>query len=68
MYLMCGPRQLFFFPYGTETPKSWTPLIQGTNTEGDEARIYINDLEHKEEMSSTRTARRKNNSKKMRTV
>ena len=23
---MCGPRQLFFFQGGTETPKGWTPL------------------------------------------
>ena len=26
MYLMCGPRQLFFFQCGPETPKGWTPL------------------------------------------
>ena len=26
MYLLCGPRQLFFFQCGPETPKSWTPL------------------------------------------
>ena len=25
MYLMCGPRQLFFFPCGPETPKSLHP-------------------------------------------
>ena len=24
VYLMCGPRQLFFF---LETPKGWTPLL-----------------------------------------
>ena len=23
---MCGPRQLFFFQCGPETPKGWTPL------------------------------------------
>ena len=26
MYLTCGPRQLFFFQCGAETPKGWTPL------------------------------------------
>ena len=26
MYLVCGPRQLFFFQCGPETPKVWTPL------------------------------------------
>ena len=26
MYLMCGPRQLFFFQCGPEMPKGWTPL------------------------------------------
>ena len=26
MYLMCGPRQFFFFQCGPETPKGWTPL------------------------------------------
>ena len=24
---MCGPRQLFFFQCGPETPKGWTPLL-----------------------------------------
>ena len=28
MYLMCGPRQLFFFQCGPETPKGWTPLLR----------------------------------------
>ena len=23
---MCGPRQLFFFQFGPEMPKGWTPL------------------------------------------
>ena len=27
MYLMCGPRQLFFFQCGPEKPKYWTPLV-----------------------------------------
>ena len=27
VYLMCGPRQLFFFQCGPETPKGWTPLM-----------------------------------------
>ena len=27
MYLMGGPRQLFFFQYGPEMPKVWKPLI-----------------------------------------
>ena len=26
MHLMCGPRQLFFFQYGSETPKVWISL------------------------------------------
>ena len=26
VYLMCGPRQLFFFHCGPEKPKDWTPL------------------------------------------
>ena len=26
VYLMCGPRQLFFFQCDPETPKVWTPL------------------------------------------
>ena len=26
MYLMCGPRQLFF-QYGPEMPKGWTPTV-----------------------------------------
>ena len=26
MYLVCGPRQFFFFQCGPELPKSWTPL------------------------------------------
>ena len=26
VYLTCGPRQLFFFHYGPEMPKGWTPL------------------------------------------
>ena len=26
VYLMCGPRQLFFFQCGPETPKGWTSL------------------------------------------
>ena len=25
VYLMCGPRQLFFFQCGPEMPKGWTP-------------------------------------------
>ena len=24
---MCGPRQLFFFQCGADTPKGWTPLL-----------------------------------------
>ena len=28
MYLVCGPRQLFFFQSGPEMPKVWTPLLQ----------------------------------------
>ena len=27
MYLMCGPKQLFFFQGGPEMQKGWTPLI-----------------------------------------
>ena len=27
VYLMCGPRQLFFFQCGPEMPKGWRPLI-----------------------------------------
>ena len=28
MYLMCGPREHFFFQCGPETtPKGWTPLV-----------------------------------------
>ena len=27
MYLMCGPKQLFFFQCGPELPKGWTPII-----------------------------------------
>ena len=27
VYLMCGPRQLFFFQCGPEMPKGWTPLL-----------------------------------------
>ena len=38
--------------------------LQGTNSGGDETGIQINDLEHKEEISSTRAARRKKESKK----
>ena len=30
MYLMCGPRQLFFFHCGPEMPKSLTPLLDDT--------------------------------------
>ena len=30
VYLMCGPRQLFFFQCGPETPKGWTCLCLGT--------------------------------------
>ena len=26
VYVMCGPRQLFFFHCSPETPKGWTPL------------------------------------------
>ena len=26
VYLMCGPRQLFFFQCGSEMPEGWTPL------------------------------------------
>ena len=37
--------------------------LQGTNGEEEEAGIQINDLEHKEEISSTRAARRKKESK-----
>ena len=29
MYLMCGPRQLFFFQCDQEMPKGWTPLPTG---------------------------------------
>ena len=36
---------------------------QGTNSGGNEAKIQINNLEHKEEKHSIRTARRKKNSK-----
>ena len=32
MYLMCGPRQLFFFQCGPETPKSWTTLLEACVT------------------------------------
>ena len=32
MYLMCGPRQLFF-QYGAEPPKGWTPLPRTRKTE-----------------------------------
>ena len=28
VYLMCGPRQLFFFQCGIEMPKVWTPLLK----------------------------------------
>ena len=28
IYLMCGPRQLFFFQFGPEMPKGWT-LLEG---------------------------------------
>ena len=28
VYLTCGPRQLFFFQCGPETPKGWAPLLQ----------------------------------------
>ena len=28
VYLVCGPRQLFFFQCGPETPKGWAPLGQ----------------------------------------
>ena len=27
VYLLCGPRQLFFFQRGPETPNCWTPLV-----------------------------------------
>ena len=27
VFLMCGPRQLFFFQCGPETAKGWTPLV-----------------------------------------
>ena len=27
VYLMCGPRQLFFFQCGPEKPKGWAPLL-----------------------------------------
>ena len=39
--------------------------LQGTNSGGDEAKIQINNMEHKEEKKhSIRTVRRKNNLKK----
>ena len=38
--------------------------IQGTNSEGKETRMQINDLEKKEEKHSTRTELRNKNSKK----
>ena len=38
--------------------------LQGTNNEEEEARIQINDWEHKEEISIQTTARRNKNSKK----
>ena len=28
IYLICGPRQFFFYQCGPEMPKGWTPLIQ----------------------------------------
>ena len=28
VYLVCGPKQLFFFQCGPETPKGWTPWIR----------------------------------------
>ena len=31
MYLMCGPRQLFFIQGGPEMPKGWTPLVDGAS-------------------------------------
>ena len=31
VYLMCGPRQLFFFQCGPETPEGWTLLIMHYN-------------------------------------
>ena len=36
MHVMCGPRQLFFFQSGPETPKGWTPLFVNahSNTTG----------------------------------
>ena len=38
MYLMCGPRQLFSFQCGPETPQDQTPLLggQGIQTVGSE--------------------------------
>ena len=38
---------------------------QGTNSGGDESENQINDLEHKKEIYSIRTARRENNFKKL---
>ena len=34
LYLMCGPRQLPFFQCGPETPKGWTPLVDGRQSGG----------------------------------
>ena len=28
IYFLCGPRQLFFFQWGTQRPKGWTPPTQ----------------------------------------
>ena len=46
MYLMCGPRQLFF-QCGTETPKGWKPLARVS----DEVRIEVNQVRERESES-----------------
>ena len=37
IYLMYGPRQLFFFQCGPETPKGWTLLILSYQPDAPEA-------------------------------
>ena len=37
---MCGPRQLFFFQGGPETPEVWTPLDYRVRMDTD-AEIYL---------------------------